>query len=296
MERILLLGVGQLGRALSGVLPLYGDTTIWGRGIADLAQPEKLPAKLDDLKPDFIFNAAAYTRVEQAELFPDLAQAVNGQAPAAIAAWAKANGATLVHYSTDYVFDGAKDGPYDEDDAPRPLNAYGRSKLWGDEAVMKVGGAHFIFRTSWVYGLGGQNFPSTVLNLAKSRDFLDVVDSQVGAPTSAEFLALASSLAAFQPRKPYGLYNLTASGSVSWRQLAQYLIEKALSLGEKLLLTPENVRPVASLDDYRAKRPANSLLSNAKFRKTFGIRSPDWPYYMDLYLEAILGRRGISGE
>jgi dTDP-4-dehydrorhamnose reductase len=161
---------------------------------------------------------------------------------------------------------------------------------------MKAGGAHFIFRTSWVYGLGGQNFPSTILNLAKSRDALDVVDGQVGAPTSAEFLALASSLAAFQPRKPYGLYNLTASGSVSWHGLAQYLLGKAAGLGEELALKPENVRPVRSLAAYPAERPANSLLSNAKFRKTFGIRSPEWPYYLDLYVEAILGRRGSHGE
>jgi dTDP-4-dehydrorhamnose reductase len=247
---------------------------------------------LDSLRPDYIFNAAAYTQIDTAENDEEKAKAINGEAPASLAAWARENWATLVHYSTDYVFDGEKPGPYLESDAPNPLNAYGRSKLLGDEAIQKVGGAYYIFRTSWVYGLGGRNFPATILKLAQSRETVEVVDSQVGAPTSAEFLALASAFAAFQPQKAYGLYNLTASGAVSWHGLAQYLVEKSRHLGLALTLKPEGVLPVPSRPDYPARRPANSVLANAKFRATFGIGSPAWPFYLDRFLEAFWGARG----
>ncbi|MDR1577967.1 MAG: dTDP-4-dehydrorhamnose reductase [Deltaproteobacteria bacterium] len=282
--RILLIGLGQLGRCLAAILPLYGQLTIWDRATVDLRLPERLAQLLDQLKPNIIFNAAAYTRIDAAEQETKLAMAINGQSPAVLAAWAKANGASFVHYSTDYVFDGRKLASYVEEDPPNPLNVYGRSKWAGDEAILKTGGHCYIFRTSWLYGTLGRNFPKTILSLAKTKLTLEVVDNQIGAPTSAEFLALASAQAVFGAKPAYGLYHLTASNSVSWHGLACYLVEKAQRWEPDLKLKPENITPVKSLKDYPAARPANSVLSNQKFFQTFGLRSPSWDYYMDRFL------------
>ncbi|MDR2141380.1 MAG: dTDP-4-dehydrorhamnose reductase, partial [Deltaproteobacteria bacterium] len=237
--RIALFGSGQLAYALAGILPLFGEVITLGRAQADLRRPETLGAILDKVQPDIIFNAAAHTKIDQAETEPDLAMTVNGLAPAALANWARATGAKLIHFSTDYVFDGKKEGPYLETDTPNPLNVYGRSKLAGDEAIMGAGGECYIFRTSWLYSLYGHNFPKTILRLAQTRSSLEVVADQVGAPTSAEFLALAASWVVFQPRKAWGLYNLSASGAVSWHELARYLVQKALEMGQSLALKPE---------------------------------------------------------
>ncbi|MDR0548857.1 MAG: dTDP-4-dehydrorhamnose reductase [Deltaproteobacteria bacterium] len=289
MARILLLGRGQLGRALAGVLPLLGETTICCREKADLRYPDELGSFLDQLNPELIFNAAAYTKIDAAENDEETVMAINGEAPAALATWAKDHGAELIHFSTDYVFDGTKEEPYLETDEANPLNVYGRAKLKGDKAIERIGGSYFIFRTGWIYGPGGRNFPSTFLRLAQTRETLEVVDNQVGAPTSAEFLAISSILATFQPQKAYGLYNLTASGSISWYGLAQYLLKWATDRGALMTLKPENLIPVQKNPEYPAPRPANSVLSNAKFRRTFGIRSPEWPFGLDRYLETILG-------
>jgi dTDP-4-dehydrorhamnose reductase len=289
MTRILVIGQGQLGRALAVLLPLFGQTIFWGRKEVDLRYPEKLPPILERLAPKVIFNAAAYNQIDAAEvpLEAEKAMAINGQAPAALAAYCLKNGVTLVHYSTDYVYDGTKKEPYLETDPPNPLNAYGRSKAFADKAIMELGGAYYIFRSSWVYGLGGRNFPATILKLAQTKERIEVVDNQVGAPTSAEFLALASVLAVFNGPKAYGLYHLTAKGAVSWFNVAKRVVNKARELGVPLGLQTENIIPVQNLPSYPVKRPANSVLDLAKFTETFGITPPPWDYSLDRFLESL---------
>jgi dTDP-4-dehydrorhamnose reductase len=289
MTRILVIGQGQLGRALVGILPLFGETVIWGRKEVDLRYPEKLPLILERLRPTVIFNAAAHNQIDAAEEAGEAEKVmvINGQAPAVLAAYARSHGVTLVHYSTDYVYDGTKKEPYLETDAPNPLNVYGRSKVAADKAIMDIGGAYYIFRSSWVYGLGGRNFPATILKLAQTKDRIEVVDNQVGAPTSAKFLALASVLAALKGPKAYGLYHLTAKGAVSWFEVAKRVVNKTNELGALLRLKPENIIPVQSLLSYPAKRPANSVLSLAKFTETFGIIPPTWEFYLDNFLECL---------
>ncbi|MDR1085472.1 MAG: dTDP-4-dehydrorhamnose reductase [Deltaproteobacteria bacterium] len=286
--RILLIGQGQLGTALAGILPLKGRVDIWGRKEADLASPRSLPKLLDGIKPDFIFNTAAYTRIDAAEKEEDLVFRINALSPQLLAEWAAANGAALIHYSTDYVFDGEKKGAYLETDQPNPLNVYGRSKLAADEAILGLAGKCYVFRTSWVYSFYGSNFPKTILKLARTKDSLEVVSDQVGAPTSADFLALASFSAVFGGPREYGLYNLTAGGQVSWHELAQYLVREAAKRSWPHKLNPENIRPVTGqLPAYPARRPHNSVLDNSRFRQVFGVSQPLWSFHMERFLDLL---------
>ena len=220
-------------------------------------------------KPDLIINPAAYTAVDRAESEAEAAMAVNATAPGVIAEEAKRLGAGLIHFSTDYVFDGEKAGPYDEADAPNPLNAYGRSKLEGERAVAQSGARHLILRTSWVYSRRGKNFLLTMLELAKTRPELRIVDDQRGAPTSAR--ALADAVAQIARRDwPSGTFHLTCSGATTWFGFARAIFE--LSPGPRpslvAITTPEFPTP--------ARRPKNSVLSNAKATQAFGITLPDW--------------------
>jgi dTDP-4-dehydrorhamnose reductase len=281
--RVLIVGgSGQLGlelqRSFAGTNPLVAVD----REVVDLASPEQIRAIVGSVKPDVILNSAAYTAVDRAESQPEIAAAVNTRAPQVLAEEASRAGALLVHYSTDYVFNGEKSGPWTEEDAPAPLNVYGKTKLGGEEAIQKVGGRFLIFRTSWVYGPHGKNFLLTMLKLGRERDQLSVVDDQFGAPTTSLELARATRAIVngvlagqFGSTEDWaGLYHMTCAGETTWCGFTRAIFEKA----EKLLggRRPD-VRPIATSDyPTPAKRPRNSVLSNAKLQERFGVGLKPW--------------------
>jgi dTDP-4-dehydrorhamnose reductase len=241
-------------------------------------------------EPSVIVNSAAYTAVDKAESEPELAWAINGTAPGVIAEEAKRLGSILVHYSTDYVFDGSKQGAYVETDAPNPLNVYGKTKLAGDEAIQAVGGDYLILRTSWVYGARGNNFLLTMLRLAKERTELRIVDDQTGGPTSSECIAEATADILAQVLSPAGgglagrsgIYNLTCRGETTWFGFAKAFLSKAAGTAAPELIaipTSEFPRP--------AQRPANSRLLCQRLEETFGVRLPDWEEALELVLETL---------
>jgi dTDP-4-dehydrorhamnose reductase len=269
----------ELRRALS---PL-GDVVALDRRGIDLANPDSVREAARRVRPELIVNAAGYTAVDRAEAEPEAAMAVNGVAPGILAEEARKLDAALVHFSTDYVFDGRKPAPYTEADEARPLGAYGRSKLAGDVAVQAAGGRYVILRTSWLYAARGHNFFLTIRRLAGERDELRVVDDQTGAPTWSRTLAeatariVARSLAA-SPARPFadtsGLYHLTAAGAATWFGFARAIVERGPALG--LTRVPRLVPIPTSGYPLPASRPANSVLSNAKVAATFGIVMPAW--------------------
>ncbi len=283
-RRILVLGAtGQVGRALPGALGSLGEVIALDRKGADLSEPASLPAVVEAHHPDAIVNAAAYTAVDRAESEAELAMRVNGAAPGVLAEVAAARGIPLVHYSTDYVFDGTKSGAYREDDPTAPVSSYGRSKLAGETGIGAVGGRHLILRTSWVYASAGANFIRTMLRLAGAQEKLRVVADQVGAPTGAALIAqiTAQVLGAMfdaptgDPR--WGVYHLAAGGETSWHGYARHLIARARELGFPLVATPDGVEAIATSDyPTPARRPANSRLDTSHLRTTFGVALPDW--------------------
>lgn len=288
--KILLLGAqGQLGWELGAALSPLGQVFHLSRHQANLARLDELEKVARQVKAEVIVNAAAYTRVDLAEDEAEQADLINAQAPALLARLARETQAWLVHYSTDYVFDGLKDGPYLESDAAAPLNVYGRSKLAGDEAIMASGCRHLIFRTSWVFSEKGENFARTILKLARKEKRLTVVSDQVGSPTSVELLAGATALALRESLTGSadlsGLYNLVSEGYTSWHGFAVYLLQKARALGWQLTVGENEVIATATEAGVRpARRPANSRLSTEKFQKTFQLTPPHWSYYADRLL------------
>jgi len=284
---ILLLGAqGQLGWELGASLACLGRVLPFGHQEADLSRLSSLEELTRKIKPRVIVNAAAHTRVDQAETEPELAHLVNAEAPALLAGLARQMGAWLVHFSTDYVFNGQKDGFYTEEDRPAPLNVYGQSKLAGDLAVAASGCRYLIFRTSWVFAEKGWNFPRAILERAAREERFSVVDDQYGCPTGVELLASASALALREaltsPTDLSGLYNLVAAGEVNWHGYAVYVVKKALEMGWNLLARPENITPQTKIESGRkAPRPANSRLSTDKFQNTFQLYPPPWQYYVD---------------
>jgi dTDP-4-dehydrorhamnose reductase len=275
--KILLTGRnGQLGWELARALAPLGELAAYDRTMLDLAKPDQIAAAVRSVKPDIIVNAAAYTAVDKAESEPDAAFAVNAVAPGLLAEGAKRAGALLIHYSTDYVFDGAKEMPYVEEDPPNPLNVYGRSKLAGEQAIGSIGGQYLILRTSWVYAARGRNFLLTIRRLLKEKDELRVVSDQIGAPTSAGALANATA-ELLRQRTPtalddaLGTYHVTAAGHTSWHGFA---VEIARLEG-----APREIRlvPVPSSEyPLPARRPKNSRLSNEKLFRRFGVALPSW--------------------
>ncbi len=282
-SRILIVGsAGQVGRELQRSFSDAGEIVACDRESVDLTAMDQVRAMVRGAAPDIILNAAAYTAVDRAETEPDTAMAVNAKAPGVMAEEALRAGALLVHYSTDYVFDGTKTGPWVETDSPNPLNAYGASKLAGEKAIQRVGGKSLIFRTSWVYGPHGNNFLRTMLRLGSERDSLKIVDDQFGAPTSSIELANATrtivdgALAGrFGAADDWaGLYHMTCSGRVSWCSFAQAIFARAQAQmdGKK----PE-VNPIPSSEyPVPAMRPHNSVLSNEKLFARFGVRLSPW--------------------
>lgn len=282
--KILLTGKdGQVGWELQRALSSFDHVVSVGREGMDLADPDAIRRIVRDVRPDIILNPAAYTAVDKAESEPDLAMAVNGIAPGILAEEAKLLDAVLVHYSTDYVFDGSKPGAYTEDDAPNPQSVYGRTKLAGELAIRASGCRHLILRTSWVYGLHGGNFVKTVLRLAKERDELRIVADQYGAPTWARELANATMLAlmAWQMsdwnEELGGTYHFTAGGRTSWHRYAEEIVRLARQYDAALAAKPLEIRAIATHEyPAPAKRPANSVLANDRIRETFGIALPEW--------------------
>jgi dTDP-4-dehydrorhamnose reductase len=295
---ILLLGAnGQVGYELSRALGARDGFVALDRAGADLSRPESLRAVVLHCRPKVIINAAAYTAVDQAESEPDLARDVNAVAPGVLAKAAEEIGACIVHYSTDYVFDGRKGGAYVETDSTNPLSVYGRTKLAGEDAVRKLASRHLVFRTSWLLGVHGRNFLKTILRLAAERETLNVVADQYGAPTSAELVAdvtarvLQSMLSASKDDRRWGVYHLAAAGKTSWHGCARYVVQRARELGISLKATPEAVVPISTVDyPAHAARPANSRLNTEKLRAEFGIKLPDWKRDVDRILHQLNSR------
>jgi dTDP-4-dehydrorhamnose reductase len=284
--RILLLGAaGQVGRELLRSFSDYGEVLAQDRRTVDLAIPEQVRSFIRNAMPDVILNAAAYTAVDRAESEPEIAMAINGRAPGILAEEAERAGALLVHYSTDYVFDGSRTNPWSETDAPNPLNVYGASKLEGEEAIQRVGGRYLIFRTSWVYGPHGSNFLRTMLRLGRERDQLSVVDDQYGAPTTSIELARATraivdAVLANQVDTGWeGLYHMTCSGCVSWFGFAQAIFARAAVQFDQR--TPTLKAIAAGEFNAKARRPSNSVLSNEKLFARFGVRLAPWGRALD---------------
>lgn len=284
MRKILLTGKnGQVGWELQRTLAPLGQVIALDVENLDLTDAEAIRRKVQKIQPQIIVNPAAYTAVDKAESEPGLTEAVNGTAPGIFAEEARRLGAVLVHYSTDYVFDGSKAVPYAEDDAPNPQSVYGKTKLAGEQAVRASGCKHLILRTSWVYGVHGENFVKTILRLAKERSELRIVADQFGAPTWARDLAqaTASALASWQKKGwdsgASGLYHLTAAGRTNWHDYAEEIVRLARSYDRELAARKLDIHAITT-NEYPvpAKRPANSLLANDKIHGAFGIVLPQW--------------------
>jgi dTDP-4-dehydrorhamnose reductase len=314
--RILLTGKhGQVGSELARLLAPAVELTALGRRELDLARPDDIRRAVAETRPDLIINAAAYTAVDQAEKEESLARAVNADAPGVIAEEGKKIGAFIIHYSTDYVFDGSKRSPYIEDDPTNPLSAYGRTKLAGEEAIRRSGVPHLIFRTAWIYGTSGKNFLLTVLRLASTREELRIVNDQYGAPTPARAIAVATAriirvshatlpddtrtagetpaeTIAFLTRRT-GTYHLTSAGETTWYEFAGAIFDAAHALiasdaaqkapawiaaataGQPIIC--KRVVPITTAEyPTPARRPAYAVLSNVKFASTFGFSLSDW--------------------
>jgi dTDP-4-dehydrorhamnose reductase len=290
--RILLLGKhGQLGWELRRTLPTLGQVAAYEYPQINLNDPASIRATIREVKPDIIVNAAAYTDVDQAEAEADIAMAINGRAPGILAEEARKVGAALIHYSTDYVFDGNKGGPYNEDDEPSPVNVYGHTKLNGERAVRAVDGAYLIFRTSWVYSLRRESFVTKVLKWAREKEKLRVVTDQISNPTwcrmlaeaSAQLLARAGADVTDWIQERRGLYHLACSGTASRLEWAQAILELDSRPEEQVV---REVQPALSSEfPAAARRPLFSALNCDRFQETFRLRLPDWRRALELSME-----------
>lgn len=276
--RILISGQhGQVSTELQHHLKTLGELVVPGRGQFDLTDAQQLRQQVQRVRPDLIINAAAYTAVDQAETEPQVAFAINAVAPGILAEEAAALGIPLIHYSTDYVFDGSKSSPYTEDDAPNPLGVYGQSKLAGEQAISAVQGQHLILRTSWVYSAHGRNFLLTMQRLLQEKPELRVVADQIGAPTWAGTIA-RSTLALIERWQAgqtgaWGTYHLTAQGETSWFGFAQAIGEALRAQGKPCA----NLVPIPSSDyPTPATRPLNSRLDGRRLQREWGVSQPDW--------------------
>ena len=296
---ILLLGKdGQVGWQLQRALALFGPVRACARAECDLADPAQIRSLVETLRPSVIVNATAYTAVDKAESEPALAAAINTEAPRLLALAAKDCDALLVHYSTDYVYDGTKDGVYVESDPTAPQSVYGRTKLAGEEAIRAVGGKSLIFRTSWVFGEHGGNFVKTILRLARDKEALNVVADQTGSPTPAALIAdvsatVLASLACGR-RLVTGenrLYHLAAANPVSWCDFARRIVDLARSQGAALRLDAAAIKAITTAEyPTPARRPANSRLDCSRLEADFNLLMPDWQPYLERMLQVCLHR------
>jgi dTDP-4-dehydrorhamnose reductase len=294
--RIVITGIsGQIGGALLTRLAGH-DVIAAGRSTIDLTRPHLIASVLDDLRPELLINCAAFTAVDKAESEHEAARLVNAHAPAAMAAWSRRAGATLVQLSTDYVFDGSGERPWREDDECSPLSVYGMSKREGELAVLGEGGSALVVRTSWVYGATGNNFLRTIARLAQQREQLRVVADQIGAPTSSTYLA--QSLAAMigddietmreRCRESAGIVHLAAAGETSWHGFASAIVAGLVARNVPLKVT--EVVPISTAEyPTAAKRPLNSRLSMARLRKVFGLVPAPWEHALELELDRYTG-------
>ncbi len=293
MKKILLLGKnGQVGWELQRALMPLGEIIALDSAQLNLADTQAMRQRVQQIKPDMIVNAAAYTAVDKAETDADSALAINGIAPGILAEEAKKIDALLVHYSTDYIFDGRKLGAYNEEDMPSPLSVYGKTKLAGEQAIRATGAKHLIFRTSWVYGARGKNFLLTMLRLAKERDELRIVHDQIGAPTWSRSIAEVSAQVLAQLSAPHaakdliekvsGTYHLTSAGNVSWHDFAAAIMRIA-----QVQPAPRLTTITTAEYPLPAPRPHNSVLSNAKLRGAFNLACGGWEENLKLCLEHI---------
>ena len=299
--KILLFGKnGQVGWELQRSLAPLGELVALDAHsrelCGDLADLDGIARTVREVAPDVIVNAAAHTAVDKAESEPERARAINALAPGVLAQEAARANAWLVHYSTDYVFDGSGNKPWLETDAPAPLNVYGATKLEGEQLIIQSGCRHLIFRTSWVYGTRGGNFAKTMLRLAQERDALKVIDDQIGAPTGADLLADVTAhaiRAARQRPELSGLYHLVAAGETSWHGYAGFVLDHAQRAGVPLKVAPDAIKAVpSSAFSTPAKRPLNSRLDTAKLRSAFGLALPVWQTGVTRMLTEIL----VSGK
>jgi dTDP-4-dehydrorhamnose reductase len=286
--KILVFGrVGQVGWELRHKLACLGQVSSVDFPEIDFSKPDTIRDAVRAAEPTVIVNAAAYTAVDKAETSPEPAWAINATGPGVIAEEAKRLGALMVHYSTDYVYDGSKQGPWVETDKPNPLSVYGKTKLAGDEAIAAAGGDYVILRTSWVYGARGGNFLLTMLRLARERPELRIVDDQTGSPTTSECIAQATADILSQVIAPGGglagrggVYHLTSSGATTWFGFAKAFLSKQ-AVCPKLTPIPTSEYPLP------AQRPVNSVLSCDRIAETFGVRMPSWELALDLVLETL---------
>ena len=303
--KILLFGKdGQVGWELQRALAPLGELIAMGEQQADFENTAHIRQLVRQTHPDVIVNAAAYTAVDKAESDPAKAQRINADAVGLLAEEAHRLNAWIVHYSTDYVFDGEKNSPYTEEDAPRPLSMYGKTKLEGDQLIVKSKVRHLIFRTSWVYATRGNNFAKTMLRLAKEREQLKVIADQHGAPTSAELIADVTALALYRiavanpPEKSSaqisGTYNLVAGGHTTWHGYAQHVLELAQARGAQIKVGPAAVLPI-NTDAYPlpAARPKNSRLDTTKLCTTFNLQLPDWHYHVQRLLDELANQGAL---
>ena len=298
--KLLLLGSnGQLGWELQRSISMLGKLKVCDRNTVDFFDLDGLRKLIRGYKPDVIVNAAAYTDVDKAESDEENACQINSKAVDLLAQEAKVLDAWLIHYSTDYVFDGTKMGAYIEEDKTNPLSIYGKTKLQGEEAIKKSKCKYLIFRTSWLYGAHGKNFFKTIIKLAKERDELRVISNQIGAPTSAELVADVTSLCLYRiaqnslsSKEISGIYHLTSTGKASWYEFAKYIIIEAQKFGGVFLTNPENIIAV-NTSEYvlPAKRPVNSLLDTQKLCKTFNLYLPAWQIHADRAIKELYSRR-----
>ncbi|MCQ8128279.1 dTDP-4-dehydrorhamnose reductase [Methylomonas rivi] len=297
--KILLFGKnGQVGWELQRSLAPLGELIALDRHsqthCGDLGNLSGIVQTVRDVLPDVIVNAAAYTAVDKAETETELADLINARAPEVLADAAKTHGAWLVHYSTDYVFDGSGKRPWREDDAVKPLNVYGRTKLAGERAIQQSGCWHLIFRTSWVYAARGNNFAKTMLRLARERESLSVINDQFGSPTGAELLADVTAHAirtACYRQDVAGLYHLAADGETTWFEYADYVLNFARDAGMPLKLAKDALIAIpTSQYPTPAGRPLNSRLNTEKLQTTFDLRLPDWRSGVERMLTEIQGK------
>lgn len=293
--RLLLTGKnGQVGFELQRALTPLGDVAALDRTVCDLENEASIREAVRHLKPNVIVNAAAYTAVDGAESEERRAYAINARAPAVLGEEATRLGALVIHYSTDYVFDGKAEGYYRETDATTPQGVYGKTKLAGEQALAATGARHLVFRTSWVVGAHGANFAKTMLRLAGEREVLRIVADQTGAPTCAALIAdvtahVIRQLSPMSTAEFDGVYHLVAAGETNWHEYASHVIEYARMKGHPIKVAPDAVLPIETVDyPTPAKRPANSRLNTRKLRETFGLNLPDWEIGVNHVLEQIL--------